>query len=290
MKNKINSFRNTTFVLFSLFTASFMVSCVGDEIFRDDLPGANSSVDMILPEANFSYTAGEGELFTTIDFQDLSSESNTYLWDFGIPVSPEVTMMQDPTVTFPGEGTYPVTFTTSDSNGASSSITLDVVVVEPEEPEAIIPNILEPSFEDNTLPDGSGDGRDSWKNNNLGGTIQINTSSTVPDGGQAAKLPSAGDRIGYQEVEVTPNTDYVISYTYRLENAGGTCTVAILAGGGFTDVATANAAAIVSSTGSEESYTSVNLVFNSGANSTVSIFFTNEGQEARIDNFLAFLQ
>ncbi|WP_452225189.1 PKD domain-containing protein [Lacinutrix chionoecetis] len=285
MKNKATIFRNTTLILLSIFTASFIFSCEPD-LFRDDLPDSNSKPDTVLPEANFTYTADEVD-FTIINFQDLSSESNTYFWEFGGGVT---STEQDPTYAFPGEGTYPVTLTSSDSNGASSTITLDVIVVEPEEPEAIIPDILEPSFEDNSLPDGTGDGRDSWRNSDLGGVIQINTSSTVPDGGQAAKFPSSADRIGYQEVEVTPNTDYRITYTYRLENAGGTCTVAILAGGGFTDTATANAATIESFTGSELSYTTVDLLFNSGANNIISIFITNTGEEARVDNFIAELQ
>ena len=285
MKNKVNIIRTTTFLLVSMIMSFTFTSC--EDQFDFELPDSNSKADTVLPSANFTYIADIDD-FKKIYFSDLSSESTMYLWDFGSGVT---STEQDPTYTFEaGEGTYPVTLTTSDANGASDTITLDVVVFEPEEPLAIIPVILEPSFEDNTLPDGSGDGRDSWRNSNLGGVIQINTSSSVPDGGQAAKFPGAGDRIGYQEIEVSPNTDYVISYSYRLEAAGGSCTVAILAGGGFTTQAETDAAIIQSFTGSAEAYTPVNILFNSGANSTVSIYITNQGEEARVDNFTADLQ
>ena len=58
------------------------------------------------------------------------------------------------------------------------------------------PIILEAGFEDDTLPEGGGDGRDSWRNSDLGGVIQI-TGSPVTFGDQGAKLPvPAGDRVG----------------------------------------------------------------------------------------------
>ncbi|MEM7388096.1 MAG: PKD domain-containing protein, partial [Verrucomicrobiota bacterium] len=62
--------------------------------------------------------------------------------------------------------------------GESSTITQEVEIVEPPLYE---PFILEPSFEDGMLDGGSGDGRDSWRNSDLGGVIQI-TSSPVKSG------------------------------------------------------------------------------------------------------------
>ena len=251
-----------------------------------DLPEAGSQEDTTPPEANFIATVDINN-FAIYNFANLSTSATTYSWDYGDGnTSSEVDGQNE----YAAEGTYTVTLTASDALGVVSTFSDVVEVVEPEEPEAIIPVIIEPSFEDNTLPDGTGDGRDSWRNSDLGGVIQINTSSTVPEGGQAAKLPSDASRIGYQELTVTPNTDYRITYSYRIEDPGVSATVSVLPGGGYVDRATAEASAIVEFTGSDEDYTLVTLDFNSGADSTVSIFFYNASVEARIDNFTAGLQ
>ena len=111
----------------------------------------------------------------------------------------------------------------------TSTYSEEIVIVEPEAPSAVIPPILEAGFEDNSLPDGTGDGRDSWRLSGAG-VIQI-TSSPVYNGSQAAKFPSAGDRAGYQALEVTPNSDYTLSYYYTMKTSGsGNITVWILPG------------------------------------------------------------
>ena len=85
-------------------------------------------------------------------------------------------------------------------------------------PTIPIPEIGEPGFDDGTLFDGTGDGRDSWRapsTSAWGGVFQINTKSELgilPDGYQAAKFPSDGTRVGYQEIEVTPGATYVLTY------------------------------------------------------------------------------
>ena len=55
------------------------------------------------------------------------------------------------TFTFPGEGMYAVSLTASDALGVVSVFSDVISVVEPEEPEAIVPEILEASFEDNSF-------------------------------------------------------------------------------------------------------------------------------------------
>lgn len=65
-----------------------------------------------------------------VSFKDLSTDKNndivSWEWDFGdnSPVSTE----QEPTHTFPGPGTYPVTLTVTDADGQSSSFTLNQTV------------------------------------------------------------------------------------------------------------------------------------------------------------------
>lgn len=250
--------------------------------------GENSIQDETPPNALFSYTQGVGleDEWKTYTFSNQSTSATTYAWDFGDGNTGDGL---DEENTYPGEGTFTVTLTASDALGQMSTYSEEITIVEPEAPSAILPTILESSFEDNSLPDGSGDGRDSWRNSDLGGVIQI-TSSPVYEGSQASKYPSAGDRIAYQELTVTPNSEYILSYVYTLKtNNPGSITVSVIAGGGHTDLASALAATIESFEGTDQTssstYVPVNIPFNSGANDTVSILVTNQGEEARIDSF-----
>ncbi|RIX60089.1 PKD domain-containing protein [Paenibacillus nanensis] len=66
----------------------------------------------------------------TVTFKDLSTDKNndivSWKWDFGdnSPISTE----REPTHTFPGPGTYPVTLTVTDADGQSNSFTLEQTV------------------------------------------------------------------------------------------------------------------------------------------------------------------
>ncbi len=288
MRHKFNILNRTMLFLLGLVTASIVVSCVGDELFRDELPDSNSKADTVFPEANFSYASSSDD-FRTINFTNLSSEALTFAWDFG---GGNTSTEEDPTFTFEaGEGTYPVTLTATDGGGVSGTVTIDVIVVE----GPFQPIILEPGFEDDTLPEGGGDGRDSWRNNALGGVIQI-TGSPVTFGDQGAKLPvPAGDRIGYQEITVDPETNYDLSFWYTMLSGSSdpSLTVSVLGvtqnGGTFEtreDVATGTIASITVTDDSEpDVYVQQKLSFNSGTNNTVAIYFTNGGVEARLDDF-----
>ena len=206
MKNIIKPIRIAAKLFLYLAVVLFISSC--EKAFEFDLPDANSKVDTIFPRANFSY-ASTIEDFRTIRFNNLSNEATIFQWDFG---GGNTSNEKDPIFTFEaGEGTYPVTLTASDANGVSDAITIDVMVVE----GPFQPIILEPGFEDGTLPDGSGDGRDSWRNNDLGGVIQI-TGSPVTFGDQGAKLPNDQSRIGYQEITVERNTNYDLRFWYTM--------------------------------------------------------------------------
>ena len=155
--------------------------------------------------------------------------------------------------------------------------------------QGFIPMVSEGGFEDNTLSEGTGDGRDSWRNA-LGGVIQI-TSSPTNSGSQAAKLPSAGDRVGMQEIAIEPNTNYRVSFFYTMKtDPVGSLTFSILDGSAssLTELSQAAAATITSVTVNDQTdanaYIMESLEFNSGGNSTISILFTNEGVECRVDD------
>lgn len=280
MRTNLIKMTKLSSILFLAGLVLFGSGCT--ELYEFELPEENSQIDTELPTADFTFAQDVVD-FKLYQFQSLSTESTTFEWDFG---TGDTSSEENPQYLFAdGEGTYTVTLRTSDANGASATITQSVEVVEPEVPQAIIPEIFEASFEDGALEGGAGDGRDSWRNSDLGGVIQI-TSSPVFDGSQASKYPSAGDRIAYQELEVSPNTDYKFTYYYTLKTDNpGSITFDVLAGGGYTDVT--DAEVLGSFTGSDQTdadtYVEASLTFNTGANGTISIYVHNEGVEARMD-------
>jgi len=284
MKNKNKFFRIAAKMFLCIAIVTFVVSC--EKAFEFDLPEANSKEDTVFPAANFSY-ASTLEDFKTIKFTNLSTEGTIFEWNFG---GGNTSNEQDPTFTFEaGEGTYPVTLTTSDANGVQGSVTKDVLVVE----GPFQPIIQEPGFEDGTLPDGSGDGRDSWRKSELGGVIQI-TGSPVTFGSQGAKLPNDQTRIGYQEIAVEPNTNYDLGFWYTLvsDPTDPWLTVAVIGVTEFGPIESREAALngtlasiTVSDISDPETYLEEKLTFNSGNNNEIAIYFYNGPVEARLDNF-----
>jgi len=281
MKNIINKFKNTTNLGLFAFAIFLFVGCQSQ--FEFELPEENSIEDTIPPTANFAFASTLDD-FRTIQFTNLSFEATTYEWDFGGGTS----IQQDPQFTFPGEGTFPVTLIASDARGQSDMITIDVTVVE----GPFQPIILEPGFEDNSLPDGSGDGRESWRND-LGGVIQI-TGSPVTFGDQGAKLPNDQSRAGYQEIAVEPNTNYDIRFWYTMldDSSDPWLTVSVVGVtqfGPITDPDVAANGTIATVTVNDDSepdvYLEQQISFNSGDNNIVGIYFFNGPVEARLDNF-----
>ena len=262
-----------------LFAMTLTVSCD----FEYELPEAGSIADMTAPLASFSASQSEDN-YLSYSFSNLSSSAINFEWDLG---DGNTSSSKDVSNTYLSEGSYVVVLTVSDALGAKNTISKIVTVVKPPAPAAKVPTVLEASFEDNTLPDGSGDGRDSWRND-FGGVIQI-TSSPVQDGKQAAKFPSAGDRVAYQSgLEVTPNTDYVITYYYTIKTSPeGSITLNVLGGtiGSLSEVSSKSLASHVGTDQTDaNTYVKVDLEFNSGANDAISLLITNEGSESRLDN------
>lgn len=278
-------------IIWSLAAALVVFTTFSCDDFEQFEPAeANSKADKTPPIANFSYSQGQGDdgdEWKDYSFANLSTSATTYLWEFeGGSSSSDV----DAEFTFQGEGIYTVVLTASDALGVESIFSDIITVVEPEVPQIIVPTINEAGFEDGSEVCGSAaDGRDCWRNSSLGGVIQI-TGSPVSEGSQASKYPSAGDRIAYQELTLSPNEDYILSYKYTTKTSPvGSITVSVLAGGAHTDLTAALATTIESFEGMDQSssddYVSVNIPFNSGANNVVSILVTNQGVESRVDDF-----
>jgi len=252
----------------------------------DELPEEGSLPDETPPSAAFSATPNEAD-YKLISFTNLSISATDYAWDFG---DGNTSTDANPSNTYTADGTYTVKLTATDKLNQSSTTEKIIEVVEPI--VNFTPVISEPSFEDDSDTAGCGDenqdGRDCWRNSDLGGVIQI-TSSPVYDGDQAAKLPSAGDRVGYQLVTVLPETDYKLNFVYTMKtDPVGTLTVSVL-GGAVSDPTLVNEATIASVELSDQTsasdYVPASIEFNSGSSSEIAIFFTNVGVECRVDLF-----
>ena len=259
--------------------AMFLTSC---DYFKFELPEAGSILDETPPSAAFSYSQNVAD-WHQIDFTNLSASATDYSWDFG---DGNTSTGTNPSNTYTEAGTYEVTLIAMDKLDVRDTTSQTIEVKKPV--SNFQPVILEAGFEDNSLPDGTGDGRDSWRNEGLGGVIQI-TSSPVYAGAQAAKFPSAGDRIGYQLITVEKDTDYSVDFYYTMKtDPVGTLTVSILGGAVSNPDNIAGATiAYVELTDQSDADTFVpgSVVFNSGDNTEIAIYISNKDVECRVDEF-----
>lgn len=238
--------------------------------------------------ADFTYVAGDPNTYE-ITFTNLSAAATDYVWDFG---DGNTSTDANPVYTYaaPG-GTFTVTLTSSDMNGGSEMTSQTIVVSVPA--PTFLPVIFEAGFEDNDLPDGSGNGVESWEHPNSSesdgtGKIQI-SGSPVAVGLQAGKLPADETRLGYQEIIVEPYQNYRLDFVYTMKTTPvGTMTVAVL-DQQINDLSEAPAAMISSvvldDQTSSNDYVPAFLEFNSGPNTEVIIYFKNDDVECRIDDF-----
>ncbi len=272
--------RKSLFKVLGLFLAiTTMFSC------EDEIADIGSIEDLTPPEANFSFSQETPSEYLKITFSNASISATDYLWDFGDGNS---SIALEPTHTYAADGTYLVKLTASDKLGKVSKFELEVVLAAP---TSFIPPIKEFGFEDNQLDGGTGDGRDSWRNPDFGGVIQI-TSSPVQQGSQAAKLTGdpSDKRVGYQLLTVDDSTVYDLSFYYTMkDDQAGFLSVMIIDGTVTSHAdALANkiAARTVSNQSSPGTYVEETLSFYTADKTEVAIYFFNEGTvETRLDNF-----
>jgi PKD repeat protein len=283
MKNILKYNKLSLLTLLGVFLIA-IISCD----FEYDLPEANSIADQTPPQADFQSAQGVGvaEEWKDYTFSNLSTSATTYLWDFG---DGNTSTSVDAMNTYPGEGTFTVTLTASDNLGVTSVVSKTIEIVEPDAPSAIIPVIGEAGFEDGDTTCGTAaDGRDCWRIS--GGTIFGITSSPVRTGSQGAKFDAGSNRVAYQALTVSPNTDYTVTIYYTIKTAptGSAMRLAIL-GNAISNASEANAAIIASSSGSDQSdantYVPLSVTFNSGASNTIAIWIdSNNVAESRVDD------
>lgn len=272
--------------------------------FEFELPESNSIADATLPSAGFSTSQTDPEDFRVVSFANASSSATMYLWDFG---NGDTSTEKDPSYTFPGEGTYTVTLTVTDGNNVSSTVTKEVVVVKPEEPDAIKPDVINGDFTD---------GQDGWKIESFTGgtTSPFNSSSDGSpidyDGNDTgAKTPGAkwtmstsagvylsdNTRFAYQAHTVSANTTYIIEWDYAIKNEvddaeGGDRMVMQILDGHYSDGADAIVAPVLSEHVGLEAlgkgnFTTVKTEFESNDSGEIAIWIwgvTNE--DAYADN------
>ena len=296
MKNQFNIFKNAMMVALSLSVMVLSVSC--EDAFEFDLPEAGSKEDTSLPVADFTYIPNAID-FKMIEFNNLSTESIKYVWDFG---GGNTSTEKDPSFTFQsGEGTYPVTLTAIDANEASHTVTLDVDVIDEFVPLPV--TIINGDFND---------GQNDWKFSSFTGgtTSPFNSSSdgsfTNYDGtDNGAKTPgakwtkatsagvylSSNTRYAYQAIVVSPTevdrtVNYILEYEYAIKTPaeqagvaqGGNRIISEVLDGHFDDGANAVASDHVSQFIANEAlgkttHTTVRQEFTTNASGEMSIMF-----------------
>lgn len=252
------------------------ISCADD---RFVIPEAGSLADETLPEAAFSYAPKETN-YKQIDFSNASISSTDFEWNFG---DGNTSTDKDPSHTYAADGEYTVTLTSSDKLGATNTTSQTITLVEPI--VSFEPEILNPGFD----IEGADSYRDNWRNADLGGVIQITTSPTHNGTEKASKLPSAGDRVGYQLITVEENKDYTINFFYTIKTSPAGSVEVKVFGNHVTDVADIASSTIASVSLTDQTsasdYVAASISFNSGSSTEVALYFTNIGAESRLDSF-----
>lgn len=254
---KSNIYKTSGIYSLLLLLSIAIVSCDFDYA----LPEAGSIADETPPSADFTFSQTDQEDFRIVSFTNTSVSATNFSWDFG---TGDTSNDEHPNYTYEdGEGTYTVTLSISDGNGVTDVVSRDIDVIEPEEPDAIDPTVLNGDFTD---------GQDEWKVSSFTGgtTSPFNSSSDGSpldyDGNDTgAKTPGAkwtmstsagpllsgNSRFAYQAFTVSPNTTYVIEWEYAIKNdvddaPGGDRLVMQILDGHYDDGADALNASVIS--------------------------------------------
>ncbi len=272
--------------------------------FEFDLPEEGSIADNTLPTAAFSASQTDAEDFRIVTFTNQSASATSYNWDFGTGDTSEE---KDPSYSFAGEGVYTVTLDISDGNGVTASVTNEINVIEPEEPDDIVPTVLNGDF------DG---GQDDWKIESFtdGTTSPFNSSSDGSPvdydgndtgaktagakwtmGTSAAHLLSGNSRFAYQAFTVSPNKTYVVEWEYAIKNdatdvTGGDRLVLQILDGHYSDGKDALTAPVLSETVGDDAlgkgnFTVLKTEFETNDSGKIAIWmFGVTSEDAYADN------
>jgi hypothetical protein len=267
--------KKISILLFGIISIVYFSSC--SEL---EYPEVGSIADKTPPKAAFGYVVSDTS-YQEIAFTNFSISATDYSWDLG---NGETSTEMNPSSRYE-DGRYLVTLTASDKLGVVNTISDSLIIIKPV--GKLQPIIQNPGFD----IEGDNSYKDFWTNRDLSDSyneMQI-TSSPVESGEKAAKLPSAGDRIGYQDFTVEENTDYIVNFYYTMKTTpAGSLTVDILDSHVTNPVALADrtiATGVFTDQTDANIYTKGQVEFNSGSSTRVAIYFHNEGVECRTDTW-----
>ncbi len=196
------------------------------------LPEIGSVADKTPPKAQFSASENAGD-YLTFEFSNQSASAITFAWDFGDGNS---STDENPSNTYPAEGTFNVKLTASDKLGVVSIFSSDVVVVKPLVVVIPDPTLINFDFTKQAKSSGSDCACSGWINKSLGAQGE----STSGNGGSDNVIKFDNDEhdAAYQEFEVTPNADYTIKIVVGFDSSAGGANPSvletrILAGAGY---------------------------------------------------------
>lgn len=244
--------RSSTFSLVAMALGLFLLSSCDPTIssLEFDLPDSHSVDDLTPPEAAFS-SAATDEDYLTYEFANASSSSTTYEWDFG---DGETSTDLEPSHTYGDLGTYTVTLVSSDNLGVTSTFSEAIEVAVPLTAVKITPEIINGDFEDGTSgwkPSAFTGASTNAFNGSSDGSFILYDGTEVADKTKGAKyttsttmVPFSGDsRAGYQEITVSPNTEYTFEFVYAISTSnalnGGEQVIVEILDGHFPDAADA---------------------------------------------------
>lgn len=272
--------------------------------FEFALPEAGSIADKTLPSAAFSFAQTDAEDYRIVSFSNESASATEFSWDFG---TGDTSTEKNPSYRYEGEGVYTVTLNITDGNGITSTITKDIQVIEPEEPDAIDPDVNNGDF---------AGGQDGWKIESFTGgkTDPFNSSSDGSsvdyDGNDtgaktagakwtmstsAGALLSGNSRFAYQAFDVSPSTTYVVEWAYAIKNdvpdvEGGDRLILQILDGHYSDGAEAVYAPFLSTTTGDMAlgkgnFTVLKTEFDSNESGQIAIWiFGVTSEDAYVDN------
>ena len=275
-----------------------------DVLGKYELPEEGSIEDLTPPNASFSYEQGAGapDAWKIYTFSNESTSSTGFSWDFGDGnTSTEV----EPVNIYPGEGEFTATLVSTDDLGVESTFSQIITIVEPEEPVAADPVLINSDFDKIPKSTGSDCACSAWINRSLGAQGE----STTSNGNSVLRFDNDEHDAIYQEFAVVPNTDYTIKSVIGFDAfIGGSypsvLETRILAGSGYvngytptyylegkdfpqdnfgynsiTQVEDANNNLLVKTLNhpNTTSYITYEYTFNSGANTSVALFMRGIG-------------
>ncbi|MEQ9230433.1 MAG: PKD domain-containing protein [Cyclobacteriaceae bacterium] len=243
MKNNIKILSNSLKVILTIVVAGSVASCE----LRPELPDTGSILDKTPPSASFTYIP-TATSFTTLSFTNTSSEATSYEWDFApdgvvcemvdgemVCGTETTTTAENPFARFEaGEGTYSVSLTALDANGASDVAIVDVDVLDVFVPLPV--TVLNGDFSDGrinwTIDNWDTWSKDAFETSSDGSPNNYDGSDSGGSSTPGAKwnatrsvgsLANGNTRVAYQPLVVSPSNEertvtYILEFEYAIKD------------------------------------------------------------------------